>query len=57
MQEIENLKVLTDLANKISIDAVAAGQADPLYVPYLFLANDGTAINTGFLVKSTRVTR
>ncbi|WP_051978246.1 lamin tail domain-containing protein [Edaphobacter aggregans] len=54
-QEIENLAVLTDLANKISADAVVAGQADPLYVPYLFLANDGTAINTGFLVKSTRV--
>jgi predicted extracellular nuclease len=54
-QEIENLAVLTDLANKISADAVAAGQTDPLYVPYLFLANDGTAINTGFLVKSTRV--
>ncbi len=54
-QEIENLAVLTDLAHKISDDAVAAGQADPLYQPYLFLANDGTAINTGFLVKSTRV--
>jgi predicted extracellular nuclease len=54
-QEIENLAVLTDLAAKVSADAVAAGQADPLYVPYLYLANDGTAINTGFLVKSTRV--
>jgi predicted extracellular nuclease len=54
-QEIENLAVLTDLAAKISTDAVVAGQADPLYQPYLFLANDGTAINTGFLVKSTRV--
>lgn len=54
-QEIENLAVLTDLANKISADAQAAGQVDPVYVPYLFLANDGTAINTGFLMKSTRV--
>ena len=54
-QEIENLAVLTDLATKVSADAVAAGQADPLYQPYLYLANDGTAINTGFLVKSTRV--
>ncbi len=54
-QEIENPAVLTDLAAKISTDAIAAGQADPMYVPYLFLANDGTAINTGFLVKSTRV--
>ena len=54
-QEIENLAVLTDLANRISTDAQAAGQTDPVYAPYLFLANDGTAINTGFLVKTTRV--
>lgn len=54
-QEVENLAVLTDLANKISTDATAASQSDPVYKPYLFLANDGTAINTGFLVKSTRV--
>jgi len=54
-QEIENLAVLQDLAAKISADAVAAGQPDPLYVPYLFLGNDISAINTGFLVKSTRV--
>ena len=54
-QEIENLAVLTDLAAKISADAMAAGQTDPVYQPYLFLANDGTAINTGFLVKTTRV--
>lgn len=56
VQEIENLSVLTDLANKISADAVAAGQPDPLYQPYLFLGNDISGINTGFLVKSTRVT-
>ncbi len=55
-QEIENINVLTDLAHKISADAVAAGQTDPVYLPYLFLATDGTAINTGMLVKSTRVT-
>ena len=54
-QEIENMAVLSDLAKKISADAVAAGQADPLYVPYLFLGNDISAINTGMLVKSTRV--
>jgi hypothetical protein len=56
VQEIENINVLTDLANKISSDATAAGQADPVYLPYLFLASDGTGINTGMLVKSTRVT-
>jgi predicted extracellular nuclease len=54
-QEVENLAVLTDLANKISSDAAVAGQPDPLYVPYLFLGNDISAINTGMLVKSTRV--
>ncbi len=56
VQEIENINVLTDLANKISSDATSAGQADPVYLPYLFLATDGTGINTGMLVKSTRVT-
>ena len=55
VQEIENINVLTDLANKISSDATAAGQTDPVYTPYLFLASDGTGINTGMLVKSTRV--
>jgi len=55
VQEVENLAVLTDLANKVSSDATAAGQTDPLYVPYLFLANDISAINTGLLVKSTKV--
>ena len=55
VEELENLAVLTDLANKISADAIAAGQADPVYKPYLFLATDGTGINTGVLVKSTRV--
>ena len=47
VQEIENINVLTDLANKISSDANAAGQTDPVYLPYLFLATDGTGINTG----------
>lgn len=55
-QEIENLAVLTDLATRISTDAKAAGQTDPLYLPYLSLASDGTGINTGMLVRSTRVT-
>lgn len=54
-QEIENITVLTDLANKVNQDTVASGQIDPQYVPYLSLANDGTAINTGFLVKSSTV--
>ncbi len=54
-QEIENLAVLTDLANKINSDSVAAGLPNPQYQPYLFLATDPSAINTGFLVKSSTV--
>jgi predicted extracellular nuclease len=54
-QEIENINVLTDVANKVNSDAVTAGQTNPAYLPYLFLATDGTGINTGMLVKSTRV--
>ena len=54
-QEVENAAVLGDLARKISADAVAAGQSDPAYQPYTFLGNDGTAINTAMLVKSSRV--
>ena len=52
-QEIQDLEGLTDLANRVSTDAQAAGQTDPAYSPYLFLATDGTGINTGFLVKNT----
>lgn len=55
-QEIMDLEVLTDLANQISTDAVGNKQPDPAYSPYLFLATDGTGINTGFLVKGSRVT-
>ncbi len=54
-QEIENIDVLNDLANKVNTDSVKAGLANPQYVAYLFLATDGTGINTGMLVKSTTV--
>lgn len=54
-QEIENLNVLTDLANKVNADTVAAGLPNPQYQPYLFLGNDISAINTGMLVKGTTV--
>lgn len=55
-EEIENLAVLNDLSAKISADAVAARQTDPLYVPCLVQGNDIGGINVAFLVKSTRVT-
>ena len=54
LEEIENLATLTDLSNKISSDAVAAGQTDPAYVPYLVQGNDTSAINVAFLVKPSK---
>ena len=55
LEEMENLQTLTDLSNKISADAVAAGQADPQYQPYLVQGNDPSAINVAFLVKPLKV--
>jgi hypothetical protein len=55
LEEIENLATLTDLSNKISSDAIAAGQTDPGYVPYLVQGNDSSAINVAFLVKPSKV--
>lgn len=53
--EVENLKVLKKVADKINADAVAAGQADPKYVPYLEEGNDVRGIDVGFLIKSSKV--
>ena len=53
--EMENLSTLQALADKINNDAVAAGQANPLYVAYLEEGNDIGGIDVGFLVKTTRV--
>ncbi|MGI4979276.1 MAG: lamin tail domain-containing protein [Janthinobacterium lividum] len=55
LEEMENLQTLTDLSNKISADAVAAGQVDPQYQPYLVQGNDPSAINVAFLVKPSKV--
>ena len=55
LEEMENLQTLTDLSNKISADAQAAGQADPQYQPYLVQGNDPSAINVAFLVKPSKV--
>ncbi|MCX6319275.1 MAG: nuclease [Bacteroidetes bacterium] len=54
--EVENLAVLGTLANKINTDAVAAGDPNPNYTPYLIEGNDVGLIDVGFLVKSGRVT-
>ena len=55
LEEVENLQTLTDLSNKISADAAAAGQTDPQYLPYLVQGNDPSAINVAFLVKPSKV--
>ena len=56
VQEMENLSTLKALADKVNMDAVAAGQTNPQYVAYLDEGNDVGGIDVGFLVKSTRVT-
>lgn len=53
--EVENLATLKRLAEKLNADAVAAGKPDPKYSAYLEDGNDGRGIDSGFLVKSSRV--
>ena len=55
VEEVENLKVLKKLAAKINADAVASGLADPRYEAYLEEGNDFRGIDSGFLVKTTKV--
>lgn len=56
VQEVENLATLQAIAGKVNGDAIAAGDLDPAYVAYLFEGNDIGGIDSGFLVKSSRVT-
>ncbi len=53
--EVENLSILQRLAARINADAVAQGEDDPMYVAYLEEGNDIGGIDSGFLVKSSRV--
>lgn len=53
--EVENLSTLQTLAARISTDAVAASQPDPLYQAYLIEGNDVGGIDVGFLVKTSLV--
>ncbi len=55
VEEMQDLQTLTDLSAKISADAVAAGQTDPQYKPYLVQGNDSSGINVGFLVKPSKI--
>lgn len=57
LAEIGDINVLTQLANKINADEVAAGNPDPQYQAYL-IESDNDSENdqdVGFLVRSTRV--
>ncbi|HEX8286626.1 MAG TPA: hypothetical protein VF556_01445 [Pyrinomonadaceae bacterium] len=53
--EAENLAVLKKLADRINADAIAAGKPNPKYEAHLIDGNDGRGIDSGFLVKSSRV--
>jgi hypothetical protein len=55
VEEMENLSTLEALANRINADAIAAGQPDPQYRGYLFEGNDIGGIDSGVLVKQSRV--
>lgn len=54
--ECENLTTLQALAARISSDAIAASQPDPLYQAFLVEGNDVGGIDVGFLVKTALVT-
>jgi predicted extracellular nuclease len=53
--EVENLTTLQALAVRISSDAVANGQPDPMYMAYLSEGNDVGGIDVGFLIKRAPV--
>jgi len=56
VEEVENLSTLQAVAAKVNADAVAANQPDPQYVALLEEGNDIGGIDSGFLVKTSRVT-
>jgi predicted extracellular nuclease len=53
--EMENLAVLKKLAERINKDAEASGKPNPKYEAFLVEGNDIGGIDSGFLVKSSRV--
>ncbi len=55
VEEVQNLATLRDLAAKVNSDASGAGLEDPHYEAYLSRGNDISGINSGFLVKTTKV--
>jgi uncharacterized protein len=55
VEEMENLTTLQAVATKVNNDAVAAGDPNPNYQAYLEEGNDIGGIDSGFLVKTSRV--
>ncbi|HEY3159321.1 MAG TPA: Ig-like domain repeat protein, partial [Vicinamibacterales bacterium] len=55
VEEVENLSTLQAVAAKVNNDATAAGEPNPAYVAYLEEGNDIGGIDSGFLVKTSRV--
>jgi uncharacterized protein len=53
--EVENIKVLKKLADKINADAVTAKQVNPEYEAYLEEGNDIRGIDVGLLIRKTKV--
>jgi predicted extracellular nuclease len=53
--EVENLSILQRLAARINADEAAATGVDPMYVALLEEGNDIGGIDSGFLVKTSRV--
>lgn len=53
--EMENLAVLKKLAERINKDAEASGKPNPKYEAFLVEGNDIGGIDSGFLVKRSRV--
>jgi predicted extracellular nuclease len=56
VQECENLATLTALAERLNREAIDAGQGDPGYRAFLEEGTDPGGIDSGFLVKTSRVT-
>ena len=56
VEEVEHETTLQAIAAKVNSDTVSAGGPDPGYVAYLEEGNDIGGIDSGFLVKSSRVT-
>jgi len=54
-EEVDNLPTLQTIAARINADTMASGAPDPAYAAYLETGNDIGGIDSGFLVKASRV--